>query len=52
MAVQSSDLSTVQFKTLRAIQRFMDEKGFPPTLVNLLKFCRRLRRAYMRILNP
>ncbi len=35
MAVQSSDLSTVQFKTLRAIQRFMDEKGFPPTVSEL-----------------
>jgi repressor LexA len=35
MVVQSSELSSVQFKTLRAIQRFVEENGFPPTVGEL-----------------
>jgi repressor LexA len=35
MVIPTGDLTTVQLKTFRAIKRFMDEHGYPPTVGEL-----------------
>ena len=35
MVIPTSDLTPVQLKTFRAIKRFMDEHGYPPTVGEL-----------------